>query len=134
MSRNCQAMKIVRNTSSVFTMTLLAFAVVVSQASAESFITKTGGIEWVDEMDADPNAMPAVGASMDNVPGFHELFGQLRVSGGYTGLKDNMVDVNSDNNIGINGNRSVLGQNFSTEFVMARFTSSGESEKLVEIE
>jgi len=32
------------------------------------------------------------------------------------------------------GNRSVLGQNFSTEFVLGRFTAKGVTEKLVEIE
>lgn len=32
------------------------------------------------------------------------------------------------------GNRSLLGQNFSTEFVLARFTPEGETEKLIEIE
>ena len=36
--------------------------------------------------------------------------------------------------LGPTGNRSVLGQNFSTEFVVARFTPIGMSEKLVEIE
>jgi hypothetical protein len=30
--------------------------------------------------------------------------------------------------------RSVLGQNFSTEFVAARFTRAGQAEKLIEIE
>ncbi|MFV1964468.1 MAG: hypothetical protein ACC628_03530 [Pirellulaceae bacterium] len=32
------------------------------------------------------------------------------------------------------GNRTVLGQNFSTEFVLGRFTREGEVEKLIEIE
>jgi hypothetical protein len=32
------------------------------------------------------------------------------------------------------GNRTILGQNFSTEFVLARFDTEGEAEKLIEIE
>ncbi len=36
--------------------------------------------------------------------------------------------------LGPAGNRTVLGQNFSAEFVAARFPASGEAEKLIEIE
>jgi hypothetical protein len=36
--------------------------------------------------------------------------------------------------LAVPGNRTLLGQNFSTEFVLARFPRSGECDKLVEIE
>jgi hypothetical protein len=36
--------------------------------------------------------------------------------------------------LGTRGNRTVLGQNFSSEFVVARFRPDGTAEKLLEIE
>mgnify|MGYP007026205428 FL=1 len=36
--------------------------------------------------------------------------------------------------LGLNGNRTLLGQNYSGEFIAARFIGTGEAEKLIEIE